>query len=52
MPKRDSIARGVRIKNDVVAAIEQRANRRKISFNSWMNWAIKIGLRSHSRSKR
>ncbi len=47
MTARDSRAIGVRIKNEDISAIEQRANRRGWTFNKWMNWAIRIGLRSH-----
>jgi len=47
MPTKDSTVRGVRIKNDAISAIEQRAKRRKWTFNRWMNWAISVGLRSH-----
>lgn len=45
MPTKDTKVRGVRIKNDTISAIEQRANRRGWTFNRWMNWAIGIGLR-------
>ena len=47
MPTKDSKVRGVRISNQLIAAIEQRANRKGWSFNRWMNWAIRQGLRSH-----
>uniref|UniRef100_A0A6M3LEA2 Uncharacterized protein n=1 Tax=viral metagenome TaxID=1070528 RepID=A0A6M3LEA2_9ZZZZ len=50
MPTRNSRAIGVRIKNEVITAIEQRAKRRGWSFNKWMNWAVVQGLRKHTKT--
>jgi len=49
MTAKPSRAIGVRIKNEDIAAIEQRANRKGWSFNKWVNRAIVQGLRSHKR---
>ena len=50
MPTRDSRVRGVRIKNETIDLIEERATRKHWTFNKWMNWAIQLGIRPH-RSK-
>ena len=52
MPTKDSRVIGVRIKNQTITAIEQRANRKGWTFNKWMNWAISIGLRKHTKKTR
>jgi len=51
MPSKDSTAIGVRIDNEVIAKIRQRANRHGWSFNRWMNWAVFNGLRSHKKER-
>lgn len=40
-------ARGIRIDIEDIDRIMKRARRRGISFNAWVNWAVKQGLRSH-----
>ena len=52
MPTKDSKVRGVRIPNNIICEIEQRASHRGWTFNRWMNWAIIQGLRSHKRKVR
>ena len=47
MPTKDSKVRGVRVLNQDYEQIMERANRKKWTFNRWMNWAIEQGLRSH-----
>ena len=44
-------ARGIRVPTDVIEPIKKRAARRKMSFNQWINWAIKQGLRSHTKKE-
>ena len=38
---------GIRIKIEDIAKIKERAQRKGYTFNQWMNWAIRQGLRSH-----
>jgi len=49
MPNNNTKAIGIRIKTEVIDRVMQRANRKGWSFNKWVNWAISIGLRSHSK---
>lgn len=49
MPKKDSTAIGVRIDNEVISEIRQKASRRGLTFNRWINLAIKEGLRKHTK---
>lgn len=52
MANKRTVARGIRISEDLEEWIGQRAARRRWSFNRWINWAILQGLRSHkSRNK-
>lgn len=48
----ETVARGIRINRDVIPVIEQRAKRRKLSFNAWVKWAIEQGLRPHVRKEK
>jgi len=51
MPTKDSRVIGVRIKDETIAKIIERASRKGWTFNRWMNWAIIQGLRSHKRKE-
>lgn len=46
-----SRAIGVRISNDNISKINERAARKKWSFNKWINWAVSLGLRSHKKGE-
>ena len=47
MPAKDSKAIGVRVTIDDYERIMKKATRKGWTFNRWMNYAIKEGLRSH-----
>ena len=47
MPTKNSRVRGVRLLDKNYELIMERANRKGLTFNRWMNWAISIGLRKH-----
>jgi len=49
--KRDTVILPVRIKRTMLGDIENRVSRKKVSRNSWMIWAIKEGLRSHTKKE-
>jgi len=49
MPTKNSRVRGVRLLNKDYHMIMERADRRGWTFNKWMNWAIKQGLRKHNK---
>lgn len=46
---RKDTARGIRIKNEILDKVQQRAKRRGLTFNGWINWAVSLGLRSHKK---
>ncbi|MDD4875864.1 MAG: hypothetical protein PHQ86_01850 [Dehalococcoidales bacterium] len=45
MPTKNSTARAIRLMNTDIAEIIRRAVKQKISFNAWVNRAIKSALR-------
>jgi len=49
MPTKGSRVRGVRIPDEVIDLIKQRAARRGWTFNKWMNYVVYLGLREHRR---
>ena len=49
--ERDTTILPVRIKKDLLAEVEQRVVKKKVSRNSWVIKAIKEGLRKHSKKK-
>lgn len=49
MTVKDTRAIGIRLPLDVIERIQERAAKRGISFNQWINWAINNGLRPHRR---
>jgi len=49
MPTKFSRVRGVRLLDKDYDLIMERANRKRWTFNRWMNWAISTGLRSHKK---
>ena len=51
MPTKDSKVRGVRVLDRDYKEIMERANRRGLTFNRWMNYAIRIALRKHRKEE-
>jgi len=51
MPTKNTTVKTVRIPDDIADWINQRAKRRGWSINKWLNWAIRLGLRSHGGKK-
>ena len=49
MPTKNSTARGIRLSDKDYELIKYRADHKGWTFNRWINWAIKNGLRSHKR---
>ena len=49
-PTKDSKVRSVRIKNEVDDEINRRIKRRGITVNSWLSWAVTLGLRKHGKT--
>lgn len=50
MPTKDSTVISVRIRNNILARIESRLQRKKgMTLNRWLTWAILQGLRSHKK---
>jgi len=49
MPTKNTKIISARVSDDKVELITQKANKRRITINAWINWAIKNGLRSHKR---
>ena len=47
MPTRNSRVIGVRLDNTIIEQVLHRAARRGWTYNRWMNWAVKQGLRKH-----
>ncbi len=47
MPTKGTVARGIRISEDLKEWIEQRAAKKGWSFNKWVIWAIRERMRSH-----
>ena len=47
--KEKTVARGIRIPESDMIEIQGRIakKKKKMSFNQWINWAVKNGLRSH-----
>ena len=46
-PLKDSKVISVRVKNEVVDEINIRIERKGITINKWLAWAVNLGLRSH-----
>jgi len=49
MKERDTEIVAIRIKKKLLAQVAQRVTNKKVSRNSWVNWAVTQGLRSHKR---
>ena len=48
-PTKDTEILTARVKKPLVEILNQRAKRRGITINGWLNWAIRQGIRSHKR---
>lgn len=44
----ETTAKGIRIPTEKLNEIERRAAKKGLTFNGWINWAIDLGLRTHS----
>lgn len=49
MPTKGTSIIATRIKDEIITEVRQRATRRGLTINAWLNWAVKNGLRSHER---
>ena len=49
MPTKDSNILSVRLRNPIIREILERARRRKLTKNGWLEWAVKQGLRKHTK---
>ena len=49
-PTRNSKVRGVRVLDRDYELAMKKASRKGWTFNRWVNWAIRLGLRNHHRS--
>ena len=49
MPTKESSTLTVRVPNNTIAVILERAKRRKLTKNAWLTWAINDALRSHGK---
>ncbi len=49
MPTKGTSIISTRVKDEIVLEIKRKADRRGMSLNSWVNWAIVNGLRKHSK---
>lgn len=47
MPTKDTGTVIARVKNETIRIIKQRARKRDITVNAWLNWAIEQALRNH-----
>lgn len=47
MPTKGTSTITARVKDETIAEVTQRAAKRGISINAWVNWAINQGLRKH-----
>lgn len=42
-------AKGIRLPEEIIELIQKRAAHKGWSFNKWINWAVRNGLRSHKK---
>ena len=49
MPSKNTTIVSARIPDKILAQIKERMARNGKTLNSWVNWAIKQGLRSHKK---
>ena len=47
MPTKNTTVLAVRVKNETISKIKDKASKRGISINAWLSWAIGLGLRKH-----
>ena len=51
MKERDTVIIAIRIKKALLDKVKERVAQKKVSRNSWVNWAITQGLRSHKKKE-
>ena len=51
MPTKGTKILSARVREEDIEIIKQRAKRRKLTVNAWLNWSIKNGLRNHRRKR-
>jgi len=49
MPSKDTTVISARIPDKTLALIKERISKKDKTLNAWINWAIKEGLRSHTK---
>jgi hypothetical protein len=47
LPTKDSTVIAVRVRRETIEKIRARLGKRKPTINSWLTWAISLGLRKH-----
>lgn len=47
MPTKGTGTVVARVKDEIIIEMKRRANKRSMTVNAWLNWAISIGLRRH-----
>lgn len=51
MPTKGTGTVVARVKDEIITEIKRRANKRSMTVNAWVNWAITLGLRNHSKER-
>ena len=52
MPTKFTTAKGIRIKDEVIERLKERAKRKKWSFNRYVNFALETILRPHRKREK
>lgn len=50
-PTKNTTVIAARVPNRVIAEIMKRLEKRKMTLNAWINWAVRQGVRSHERKE-